>query len=95
MISVCLASYNGEKYIEEQLSSILLQLSEDDGSSYETLNIVQSYKYSRIILYKNSFNNVVLNFEFVIGKSKGDYIFLTGIFLLCLQLYTYSRLKKL
>ena len=36
MISVCLASYNGEKYIEEQLSSILLQLSEDDGSSYET-----------------------------------------------------------
>ena len=30
MISVCMASYNGEKYIARQLKSILGQLSEND-----------------------------------------------------------------
>ncbi|HCK87703.1 MAG TPA: alpha-L-Rha alpha-1,3-L-rhamnosyltransferase, partial [Erysipelotrichaceae bacterium] len=29
-ISVCMATYNGEKYIAEQIRSILPQLSEDD-----------------------------------------------------------------
>ena len=30
MISVCIATYNGEKYIEEQIASILPQLKEND-----------------------------------------------------------------
>ena len=30
MISVCIASYNGEKYIREQLESILAQLKDED-----------------------------------------------------------------
>ena len=30
MNSICIATYNGEKYIEEQLHSILSQISEDD-----------------------------------------------------------------
>ena len=30
MISVCIATYNGEKYLAEQLDSILLQVSEED-----------------------------------------------------------------
>lgn len=84
MISVCIATYNGEKYIKEQLDSIIYQLDKndeiiisDDGSSDSTLNIIESYNDSRIVLYKNSFKNVVLNFEFAIGKSKGDYIFLS------------------
>ena len=34
-ISVCLASYNGEKYIREQLDSILPQLGENDEISRE------------------------------------------------------------
>ena len=84
MISVCIATYNGEKYIKEQLDSIINQLEKndeiiisDDGSSDRTLNIIESYNDSRIVLYKNSFKNVVLNFEFAIDKSKGDYIFLS------------------
>jgi len=84
MISVCIATYNGEKYIKEQLDSIINQLNQndeivisDDGSSDSTLDIIESYNDSRIVLYKNSFKNVVLNFEFAIGKSKGDYIFLS------------------
>jgi glycosyltransferase involved in cell wall biosynthesis len=84
MISVCIATYNGEKYIREQLDSIIKQLDEndeiiisDDGSSDTTLNIIESYKDNRIFLYKNSFKDVVLNFEFAIEKSKGEYIFLS------------------
>lgn len=84
MISVCIATYNGEKYIKEQLDSIINQLDKndeiiisDDGSSDNTINIIESYNDRRIVLYKNCFKNVVLNFEFAIKKSKGDYIFLS------------------
>ena len=45
MISVAMAVYNGEKYIKEQICSILAQLSKDDelvisydGSCDNTLN---------------------------------------------------------
>ena len=84
MISVCIATYNGEKYIKEQLDSILLQLNfgdeiiiSDDGSTDRTLSIIESYNDSRITIYKNSFKNVVLNFEFAIKMAKGEYIFLS------------------
>ena len=30
MISVCMATYNGERFIKQQLDSILCQLSEED-----------------------------------------------------------------
>lgn len=49
MISVCMATYNGAKYIEKQLDSILSQLSaddeiviSDDGSKDETISIIES-----------------------------------------------------
>ncbi len=84
MISICLATCNGEKYIREQLNSILPQLNQndeviisDDGSTDETIYILESYNDTRIKIYKNHFKNVVKNFEFVINKSKGDYIFLS------------------
>ncbi len=84
MISVCIATYNGEKFIKEQLDSILIQLDEadeiiisDDGSSDGTLKIVESYNDFRIKIYRNSFKNLILNFEFAISKASGDYIFLS------------------
>ena len=59
-ISICLASYNGEKYIKEQLLSILPQLSEkdeviisDDNSSDNTLGIVRGFDDKRIKIYIN------------------------------------------
>ncbi len=83
-LSVCLATYNGEKYIQKQLNSILPQLNEhdeiiicDDGSTDETINIIYSIQDPRIRLFRNSFRNVVLNFESAIEKAKGDYIFLS------------------
>jgi glycosyltransferase involved in cell wall biosynthesis len=84
MISVCLATFNGAKYIKEQLDSILVQLQEmdeiiiaDDGSSDDTISIIESYKDSRIKIYRNSYRNLILNFEFALNKAKGDFIFLS------------------
>jgi glycosyltransferase involved in cell wall biosynthesis len=49
----------------------------DDGSTDNTISILESYNDSRIKIFKNNFKNVVKNFEFVINNSKGDYIFLS------------------
>ena len=84
MVSVCMTTYNGEKYVKEQIQSILIQLSAedeliiaDDGSTDKTLEIIEQIKDPRIKLFRNCFNNVVKNFEFSIGKSVGDFIFLS------------------
>lgn len=57
MVSVCIASHNGEKYIKTQISSILAQLDNndeliisDDGSTDATLDIVKGFNDSRIKL---------------------------------------------
>ena len=49
MITVCIATYNGSRYIRQQLLSILPQLAEtdeivvsDDGSTDDTSEIVRS-----------------------------------------------------
>lgn len=90
MISVCIATYNGERHIKEQLDSILSQLSlsdeiivSDDGSTDQTLNIINNYNDSRIAIYHHtkkkerfSFGYTASNFENAISKSKGDVIFL-------------------
>lgn len=86
MISVCMATYNGEKYIEEQLLSIISEISEndeiiisDDGSTDNTLEIVKrlSDKYPFIHTIEGPKKGVVLNFENAIKHSKGDIIFLS------------------
>lgn len=55
MISVCMATYNGERFIKEQIDSILSQLNSndeliisDDGSTDRTLSIITSYCDNRI-----------------------------------------------
>lgn len=85
-ISVALTSYNGEKYIEEQLLSILLQLKEndeiiisDDGSDDNTIEIIKKNMKAdkRIKLYQNSRLGVVKNFEFAISHCNNEIIFLS------------------
>lgn len=83
MVSVCIASYNGEKYIKEQISSILSQLKEndeiivsDDGSKDDTIKIVKSFNDTRIKIYYNQCKHgVVSNFENSLKQSSGDVIF--------------------
>lgn len=91
MISVCLATYNGEKYLKLQLDSILKQLSDkdeliisDDGSTDNTIKIIQSFNDNRIklLFHKSnpkysSYEKAADNFENAIKNSKGDYIFLS------------------
>lgn len=85
MISVALCSYNGEKYIEQQLDSIFSQSMHvdevvicDDCSKDSTCNIVESYtaRYPQIRLIKNETNlGFRKNFEKALVECKGDFIF--------------------
>lgn len=85
MISVCIATYNGAKYIKEQLESILKQLSaedeiiiSDDSSSDETLKIIDDLRDVRIKVYPNNkFSSPIFNFENALKKVNGDYVFLS------------------
>ena len=59
-ISVCMATFNGEKFIKEQVQSIIKQLSDadeiiisDDGSTDETINIISAFSDPRIRLVHN------------------------------------------
>jgi DGQHR domain-containing protein len=72
MISVCIATHNGQKYILEQLQSILQQIDNsdeilisDDNSSDDTLKILNSIKDNRIKIYHNNFHSPIKNFEFL------------------------------
>jgi glycosyltransferase involved in cell wall biosynthesis len=83
MISVCIATFNGEKFIREQLISILDQLEptdevivSDDGSSDRTVQIVADLNDVRIKIRKNSEKGIVRNFETALLNASGDVIFL-------------------
>lgn len=79
-----MATYNGQKYIKEQIDSILCQLGEDDelvisddSSTDLTVDIIKSYSDKRIRFFFNELKNgVTHNFENAINKSVGDIIFL-------------------
>ncbi len=83
MISVCIATYNGDKYIEEQILSILNQLSDedeiiisDDGSKDKTLKVIDRLNDGRIQVFKNNNRHgVVPNFENALKHASGEYIF--------------------
>ncbi|MDP3436522.1 MAG: glycosyltransferase family 2 protein [Bacteroidales bacterium] len=84
MISVCLPTYNGEKFIQQQLDSILNQsvainelIISDDSSTDRTIEIIKSYTDNRITLIENQkFSSPVFNLENALKQAKGDYIFL-------------------
>ena len=85
MISVALAAYKGEKYIEEQLRSILPQLSHedeiivsDDKPGGQTESIVKRIagEDPRVIYVEGKGRGVVANFVNAIRHCRGDRIFL-------------------
>lgn len=84
MISVCIATYNGEMFIREQIDSILRQLSSDDeiivsddGSTDDTISIINSIDDKRIrIIEGPRKHSPTHNFECAMKEAKGDYIFL-------------------
>ena len=80
-----MATYNGEKYIAEQLKSILSQLQEqdevivsDDGSKDRTLDIVRSFHDDRIKIYENELEHgFTKNFENALNHAEGEIIFIS------------------
>lgn len=83
-VSIAMAVYNGEKYLKEQIDSILIQLKENDelvisydSSTDNTLNIIKSYAVddNRLKIIQNPGNGVVRNFENAVRHCKGEYIF--------------------
>lgn len=85
-ISVAMAVYNGEKYISEQIDSIIKQLGPNDeivisyNTSHDnTWNIIVKYSKldKRITCIKNKEKGVLANFENAIKKCTGDIICLS------------------
>ena len=87
-VSVILASYNGGKYIRNQLDSILAQtypvyeiLIGDDGSTDDTIPILNEYagKYSHIIIIQPDRDNHGVNYNFkrLMDLASGDYLALS------------------
>lgn len=86
MISVCIATYNGERFIKRQLESILTQLGErdevvvsDDGSTDRTLQIISDIADRRIrtVVNKGPEHSPTANFQNAMKEAKGDYVFLS------------------
>lgn len=86
MISVVLAAYKGEKYIAQQVKSILSQLGEgdelvisDDYPEGETYNAIREFaeKDRRIRYIQGKGQGLIKNFEYAIANTNGDYIFLS------------------
>lgn len=84
-VSVCMATYNGEKYIEEQLNSILIQLEStdeviisDDNSSDNTIKLIEKINDQRIKIYYNQGKKgYTSNFENALRYAKGEYVFIS------------------
>lgn len=83
-LSVVMCTYNGEKYLRQQLDTIVNQtypiyelLIQDDGSTDDTVAIIQEYAqrypYIRLIINEArlGYNR---NFQSVMYKASGDYI---------------------
>lgn len=86
MISVCMAAYKGEKYIQEQVESILQNLSpndelivSDDAKDNNLANYLERISEKtgiKIHFLEGPQQGVVKNFEHAMERARGDVIFL-------------------
>ena len=82
---MCIAAYQGERYIAVQLRSILDQLCQDDeiivvddGSTDETCDEISALQDARVTLIRNIRNEGVLRaFETALSRSTGEIVFLS------------------
>jgi glycosyltransferase involved in cell wall biosynthesis len=84
MIAILLSTYNGERYLKQQLDSLFCQTFSDfvlyvrdDGSSDSTMDILLEYerKYTNIVIYKDTENNkgACMSFMWLLQKVEADY----------------------
>lgn len=82
LISICIPTYNSEKYIEECINSVLIQTYEnieiiisDNNSEDDTIEIIKKMKLNNLKLHKNKINlGMVENFNIVSKLATGKYI---------------------
>jgi len=83
LVSIAMATYNGERFLRKQLDSIYAQTYQnievvvcDDYSSDRTVEILEEYKQKKgLFYYKNRQNlGYFKNFEKVLGLCEGKYI---------------------
>ena len=84
LVSVVLATYNGERFLKQQLDSVINQtypnleiIVVDDGSSDNTINILNEYaiRYRNVSVFKNEKNlGFVKNFDKACGLASGEFI---------------------
>ena len=83
LVSVIMPVYNREEVIRESIQSVLSQtyqnfelIGVDDGSTDNTVSVIESIKDPRIILLKNHRNKgCSYSRNLAVSESKGDYIF--------------------
>jgi glycosyltransferase involved in cell wall biosynthesis len=79
-----MATFNGARYVREQVETILEQLEpgdelvvSDDSSEDDTVEIVRSFRDDRIrILESNAFRSALRNFEHAVRNARGEVIVL-------------------
>lgn len=85
MIDILMATYNGEKYIDTQIASIINQTFKDwklyihdDGSTDKTVDCIKKWlSFDKRIVYIDdsiSYHNSGKNFLHLLKYSKGDYV---------------------
>ena len=86
MISVILNVYNGEKYINKCLDSIIKQTYKDleivvvnDGSTDKTLNILKKYKDKRIRVINQKNMGLSLSRNVGIENARGEYLYFVDV----------------
>ena len=79
-----MATYNGAEFVGQQISSILPQLGaedelivSDDGSTDNTLGIVNSFADPRIKVFANERHGFKWNFQNALQHAQGDIVFLS------------------
>ena len=86
MVSIILNVYNGEKYINKCLDSIINQTYEDieilivnDGSTDDTSKILSTYKDKRIRIINQENKGLSLSRNVGIDNAKGDYLYFVDV----------------
>lgn len=84
LVSVAMCTYNGARFLKEQLDSLLGQsyknieiVVTDDGSTDDSVSLIKTYAaaHDNIRLFENDINlGFVKNFEKAISLCRGDYI---------------------
>jgi len=84
MVAILLSTYNGEKYLRQQLDSLFCQTFNDfilyirdDGSSDSTVDILLEYekKYANIVIFSDIENNkgACMSFIWLLKRVEADY----------------------